>query len=286
MDIRNLEFRKLDREGVATLVEWAVKEGWNAGPHDAEVFFTTDPNGFYGYFLGHTMVAGGAIVSYSGTFGFMGLFIVTPEYRGKGIGRKLWYQRRDMLLSRLNPGAPIGMDGVVAMQPFYAEGGFHIAFRDERHRNTGKHFDIPLEISPLNNSGLNEIYAFDSMCFGTARKQFLDAWLQVPGMLAFQYQSSGNLEGFVMMRQANEGYKIGPLFAKSPRAAEALYQACLNAKPGASIYIDIPLCNLNAIALAEKFNTTYVFECARMYYGNPPDIPWENVYGITTFEVG
>ena len=47
-----------------------------------------------------------------------GLFIVKPEYRAMGIGRKLWYQRRDLLISRLHNNASIGMDGVVAMQPF------------------------------------------------------------------------------------------------------------------------------------------------------------------------
>jgi hypothetical protein len=43
------------------------------------------------------------------------------EFRGKEIGRKLWYQRRHILLKRLKPGASIGMDGVVAMLPFIKE---------------------------------------------------------------------------------------------------------------------------------------------------------------------
>lgn len=42
----------------------------------------------------------------------MGLFIVDPKYRGQGLGRKLWYARRDHLLSRLQPNATIGLDAV------------------------------------------------------------------------------------------------------------------------------------------------------------------------------
>ena len=38
--------------------------------------------------------------------------------------------------------------------------------------------------------------------------------------------------------------------------------------------------------LTEKYNATYVFECARMYYGTPPETDINNVFGITTFELG
>jgi hypothetical protein len=29
-----------------------------------------------------------------------------------------------------------------------------------------------------------------------------------------------------------------------------------------------------------------VFGCARMYYGPIPDMPWDRIFGITTFELG
>jgi len=124
MNPNQLQFQLLDLAGVKTLLSWAEAEGWNPGPKDAEVFFVTDPEGFYGYYHDGELIAGGSIVSYDGRFGFMGLFIVKPEYRSAGIGRQLWHQRRDTLLSRLNDGATIGMDGVLTMQPFYGEGGF------------------------------------------------------------------------------------------------------------------------------------------------------------------
>jgi GNAT superfamily N-acetyltransferase len=129
-DTDHLIFKRLNYKGLETLVKWAEKEGWNPGLYDAEVFWATDPGGYYGYYLDGELIAGGSIVSYDGKFGFMGFFIVKPEYRSKGIGRKLWYERRDKLLSRLDSGASIGMDGVVAMQSFYKKGGFEIAYVD------------------------------------------------------------------------------------------------------------------------------------------------------------
>jgi len=286
MNTAALQFEHLDLQGVKTLVKWAEGEGWNPGPYDADVFYATDPGGFYGFYDKGELVAGGSVVSYSGAFGFMGLFIVKPTYRAAGIGRKLWYQRRDTLLSRLNEGAAIGMDGVLAMQPFYATGGFNIAFRDERYVRTGAAFEVHRDISPIIPNDIKQVLAYDKTAFGYARPQFMIPWLQLPGNKTFKYTKDGMLEGFAVVRKLISGYKIGPLFAGNSAIAEELYKACLNAVPGEQLYIDIPVSNTGAVQLVKKYNATYVFECARMYHGNPPAIDMNKVFGITSFELG
>jgi hypothetical protein len=88
------------------------------------------------------------------------------------------------------------------------------------------------------------------------------------------------------MRKTGLGYKIGPLFASRYDAAEALYQACLNEAGEAEVFLDVPESNPAAGKLVEKYQAAAVFECARMYYGVPPALPWHKVYGITSFELG
>jgi GNAT superfamily N-acetyltransferase len=286
MNMINLHFQKLDIEGVRTLVKWAEEEGWNPGPFDADVYYATDPEGFYGFFVEDRLIAGGAIVSYNNEFGFMGLFIVKPEFRGKEIGRKLWYQRRDTLLKRLNYGASIGMDGVVAMQPFYEKGGFQIAFRDERYEKIGIEFNVDKNISQINNNDFKSILEYDKQCFGFSRPQFLKPWLALPGNKTFKYIEEGKLKGFAIIRKAIKGYKVCPLFADNNTIAEELYKACLNSVVGEPLYIDIPVTNKKAVNLIKKYNVVYVFECARMYYGNPPAVEIDKIFGLTTFEIG
>lgn len=285
-NINNLEFRKLDKDGLRTLVKWAKTEGWNPGPHDADVFWVTDPDGFYGYFLNGEMIGGGSIVSYNYEFGFMGFFIMKPEYRSMGIGRRLWYQRRDTLLARLNIDAPIGMDGVVAMQPFYEKGGFKTAFRDERYGKKGVIFETDKNISPVTENDLNELLEYDKKCFGYSRPQFMNPWLKLPGTFSFKYKSKGEFRGFAVMRKADLGYKICPLFADDFEVAEVLYKTCLNAACDELVYLDIPEINKSAVELVKKFNAEYVFECARMYFGKPPELDINKIFGITTFELG
>jgi len=286
INTNTLQFQKLDLDGLKILVSWAKEEGWNPGPYDADIFWATDPDGFYGYFQNGELIAGGSIVSYDGTFGFMGFFIVKPEYRASGIGRKLWYQRRDTLLSRLKTGAPIGMDGVIAMQPFYHKGGFEIAFRDERHEREGALFQIDNSISPIEEKDFAVVLEYDKQCFCFSRPQFMKPWLTQPQAKTFKFTENGALKGFAVLRKADKGYKICPLFADNAIIAEELYKACLNAAIGEPVYIDIPVINPGAVALVKKYEATYVFECARMYFGKAPDNRMEKVFGITTFELG
>lgn len=286
INIDNLEFQKLDLNALKTLVEWAKAEGWNPGTNDADVFYATDPDGFYGYFYKGSLIAGGSIVSYNAEFGFMGFFIVKPEYRSLGIGRKLWYQRRDTLLSRLNKDATIGMDGVADMQSFYQKGGFKIAFRDIRYERIGEQYDIDKNISCVFKEDIPSILEYDEKCFGFSRPKFLLPWLKLPNNKVFKYMSNNQLKGFAIVRKVNSGYKVCPLFADNENIAKELYKACLNSVEGEPLYLDIPELNQGALNIIKEFEAKYIFECARMYYGKAPNIDVEKVYGVTSFELG
>lgn len=283
---KELQFEKLDFDGLKTLVKWAEAEGWNPGEYDADVFWATDPDGYWGYYYRGELIAGGSIVSYNNEFGFMGFFIVKPEYRTKGIGRQLWHQRRNTLLTRLKQGASIGMDGVVAMQPFYKKGGFETAFRDERYERLGSTFTVHPNISKISADDLGNVLAYDQQCFGFQRSQFMIPWLNQPNVQTFKFTTNQQLQGFAMMRKATKGFKICPLFADNEIIAEELYKACLKNAMGEPVYLDIPMINAAAVELVKKYNATYVFECARMYYGKAPEMDIQKVFGITTFELG
>jgi GNAT superfamily N-acetyltransferase len=284
--IAEIPFVRLNLNEVKILLHWATLEGWNPGMYDADAFYATDPEGFYGYHLHGELIAGGSVISYSGQFGFMGLFIVHPDYRNHGIGKQLWFQRRDLLLSRLSPGAAIGMDGVVAMQPFYAKGGFTMQFRSERHCRRGEVFPVNSLVEDFCADNFHEVLLYDNICFGFPRERFLKTWLTLPGSYSYLVRENGRIAGFASMRKVLNGYKICPLFADSVEIAEALYRACLSSAPCEEVFLDVPVVNRVAMQLAERYNTSYVFECGRMYHGQPPPLPLEKIYGITTFELG
>ena len=286
MNIENIVVKKLAYQDLETLMSWASQEGWNPGKNDAKVFWDTDPDGFYGCFFEDKLIAGGAIISYNGAYGFMGLFIVHSDYRNDGIGRKLWHFRRDMLISRLQPNASIGMDGVLAMQLFYCKGGFNIAYRDERYEFLSTSFSFSKDISTIESNDIETIVAYDATFFGCARAKFLEGWLNMPESKTFKYKKDNEILGYAVIRKAETGYKIGPLFANNLEIADELLKSCFSAYPNDSVFLDIPTTNNDAVELVKKHGGKYVFECARMYYGKDPNTPINNIYGITTFELG
>lgn len=131
----NYLIRPIDEPLLNQLIVWAGLEGWNPGLNDASLFWSIDPEGFLGIELDGEFAGGGAVIRHSASFGFMGLFLVDPAYRGRGLGRILCGARRDSLLRRLSPGATIGLDGVDAMVSFYQQGGFRRSTRHRRFRS-------------------------------------------------------------------------------------------------------------------------------------------------------
>ncbi len=283
----NLSISPLTRDEFDTAIEWAAVEGWNPGLHDADVFWQTDPEGYLGTHLNGELVATGSIVSYAGNFGFMGFFIVRPDLRGQQIGTQLWFHRRDTLLARLKPGAAIGMDGVFDMQDWYAKGGFQFSHRNLRMQGVGKAANsIASEIVPLSEVPFDSIQTYDQICFGFDRATFLKSWVNLPDSTALGLVCDEELSGFGVIRRCREGYKIGPLFADDAEVAEALFRALSHHADGEPIWLDIPECNPDAVALAARHHMQEVFGCARMVYGDAPALPWDRIYGVTTFELG
>lgn len=281
-----LEFKSIKLSGVKTLIRWAFKEGWNPGINDAKIFYNTDNQGFFGLFFNKKMIGGGSIVSYNRNYGFMGLFIIIPEYRSKGYGNHLWLLRRNYLILRNKKNAPIGMDGVVNMQPYYQKGGFFLAHKDVRYVSIGRKIDYNPFVQKIVKKDFKDVLVYDTFCFGYERKIFLEQWLFQRKGYSFKYSVNGVIKGFIVVRKAMTGYKIGPLFADDYAIAKELFKAALTVTENNEVFIDIPTIHKKALSLVRYFKATPVFECGRMYYGKNPNLPMDKIFGITSLELG
>jgi GNAT superfamily N-acetyltransferase len=281
-----LVIRQMTRTELDILVEWAANEGWNPGNNDAQIFWDTDAEGFVAAELGGELIGGGSIVSYGGRFGFMGFFIIRPDHRSHGFGRRLWFHRRDLLISRLQAPAVIGMDGVFDMQAFYARGGFVLHNRDLRFAGVGVAAPLADTLVNLGEVSFTELCRYDAEHFPAPREQFLKAWVSQPNSRALGAIQDDVLRGYGVIRPCRQGFKIGPLFAADGGTAEALFRGLGDIAPSEPIFLDVPENNPQAMALAQRHGMREVFGCARMYYGPPPVLPYREIFGVTTFELG
>lgn len=281
-----MNIRQMTRDELDMLVEWAAREGWNPGLDDAEVFWATDPEGFVAAEIDGELIGGGSIVAYGKKYGFMGFFIMRPEYRGRGLGDHLWHERKRRLLARLDADAAIGLDGVFNMQHYYARGGFRFVGRDLRFEGLGMDLPQPKHVIEASVLPFERIDAYDRRHFPAPRSRFLQDWLNRPGGHALAAFDGGEIRGYAVMRPCRTGYKIGPLFAANAGLAESLLVAIASRVPGEPIFLDVPEINGDALALVARYRMSEVFGCARMVLGPIPELPVAEIFGVTTFELG
>lgn len=272
------------REGeMKQIIDMAASEGWNPGLFDSGAFFDADKNGFFVGLLDSIPIAFISVVNYNNEYGFLGLYIVKPEFRGRGYGYLLWQYALEKLGT-----VTCGLDGVPAQIENYRKSGFVYAFRQMRLAGEAIHdTSAPENIYSLGLENQEKIHSYDTAVFGTDRRPFIAAWLAMPNAKTFYSEQDGHINGYAVIRQCGEGYKIGPLFADNAIVAEQLFLACHRvAAPGETVYVDMPECHEAAQEIARRYQLQLVFETARMYKNGTPEFPLEKVYGITTFELG
>lgn len=216
----------------------------------------------------------------------MGFFIIKPEYRGLGLGGKLWFARRDKLQARLTSPVSIGMDGVFEMQAFYTKGGFNFSHREIRFQGIGKACSLAPSIQALSDIPFESVVNYDSTHFPVERPAFLKPWITQPDSLALGVMNDEQICGYGVIRPCQNGYKIGPLFADNAHIALDLFNALSAHADGNAFFIDVPEINKDAMQLVNNKGLKEVFGCARMYYGNKPTLADAEIYAVTSFELG
>ena len=276
--------RTMRSDEIAIAIELAAREGWNPGLHDAACFHAADPEGFLIADCDGHAVGCISAVSYAGQFGFIGLYIVAPAWRGRGVGRRLWAAG----MARL-AGQVVGLDGVPAQQEYYRRSGFALAWQNVRFAGKAQRSTRtePAQIVPLGTVDFASLCADDRRVFPAPREAFLRCWISMPDATGLAWLEHGRVVGWGLIRRCREGHKIGPLVADRAAVASALYAAlCERVPAGDTVYLDVPMPNGDALALARAQGLEGVFETARMYAGPAPACELQRVYGITTFELG
>ncbi|MEO0823571.1 MAG: GNAT family N-acetyltransferase, partial [Pseudomonadota bacterium] len=166
-----IEIRSADAASFAIAAEWAAAEGWNPGLDDLEAFFAADPGGFLlGYAAGEP-VACISVVRYGDAFGFLGFYIVRPDWRGRGAGLAIWRAGLERLAGRT-----VGLDGVVAQQANYRRSGFVLTGRNIRFTgpagSSAPRGDEDPALTALTPKTLPALATFDRDHFPASERRF------------------------------------------------------------------------------------------------------------------
>lgn len=274
-----IEFGPASLFEIEQMLDWAAAEGWNPGLDDAAAFQAADPAGFFVARVGGGAVGSISVVNHSDRFSFLGLYIVRPEFRGKGIGKALW----DHAVKHAE-GRTIGLDGVSEQQDNYARSGFIIAGATERFHGMIEGKPVPAArcASAQDTASLVQQEARHSSVLKPA---FLNAWYtKRPSRKTWLIKGPNGIEGQATIRHCHTGSKIGPLCANDISVARMLILHCASQANG-PLSIDVPSHDEGLRGLCLSLGLLPNFETARMYKGTAP-APTTPVFAVATLELG
>lgn len=287
---KDIKVRLMTKDDSKMVMGWAAKEGWNPGKYEVEPLYVADSTGYHLLEIDGEPVASLASVKHSQNFAFLGLYIVKPEYRGKGYGKLLW----DIVMGTLKDCTTLGLNGVIDQVENYKRSGFMPATLNTRWRGRPslKFFGninntVLNNISVTKDFSLTSMIDYDAKIFANPRAVFLSQWLKMPESHVLAAIEGGVLRGYGSLSVSEEGYKVAPLFADNEAIAEKLYVAlCHYTANKGYIQIDTNENNPFAAALAKRFGLEKMFDTLCMYKGVAPGMEDKKIFGLTTLEIG
>lgn len=215
--------------------------------------------------------------------------IVKEDYRKFGIGKKLFRQVMDVMKER-----NVGGTSLSNRITFYAQFGWTIKSYT-LHYNAGpvnpEYVSNPpegdFEIVPLKDVSLADFIAYDSELHTVPRAVYISNWASWHKARTYVALRSGRIRGYGVLRPADVGHRMYPLYADEPVIARALFCKLVEDLPAEEpVIFTQPVDNdaANDIVAANKF-VSYL-SMTRLY--NKCDIPVDlrRVYTVSSTEYG
>ncbi|WP_211829272.1 GNAT family N-acetyltransferase [Kistimonas asteriae] len=284
-----LELREIQKNELPILLKWYQDAQWNLGLNDLDTFSATETAHFFVGLLNGNIVSCIAATIYQAHYAFLGYYFVEPDsLRGRGYGIQVWDYACEELEHKGIQG--IGLDGVIEQIDNYAKKGFVSAYLHQRHAyevNGSEVCAIPISTKPPSRS---ELIAFDAQYISEPRPSFAHAWLTVDPTRkhATIRASNGSITGYAAIRQATEGYRLGPVYALNPNdAVDLINSLCVGLPKGTPVYLDIPQANTKRQVLIDSLHLVPIeFDCMRMYKGRAPSVNLDEIFAVTSLEMG
>ncbi len=275
-----INVRPFTGDDVAAALQLCRAAGWNQLTDDWTRMVDYQPHGCFVADIQGRLVGTVTTTSYGKQLGWIGMMLVDPEFRRRGIATLLMNAALQYLRD-CGVGC-IKLDATPAGQPVYERLGFRPEWSFHRWQHEpgqielepGQHepgqiVSTPPEIPPADTGGMP---VHDDSFVGEHRSLDLDAfgvdralWLQrmVDGSHCVNHPG-----GFGMIRPGHLATYLGPVAASDPAAAKGIIGDLLSHVQG-TVFWDVPQPNQNAVDLAVHFGFQRIRDLTRMFIGSP-----------------
>ena len=215
--------------------------------------------------------------------------IVKEEYRGLSIGKELFRNVMDVMGTR-----NVGGTSLSNRITFYAQFGWTIKSYTF-HYNQGpvnQEFiqDCPhdgIEIVNAKEMDFNDVIAYDSELHTIPRPVYISNWAEHNSAMTYVALKSGRVVGYGVLKPADVGYKMYPLYADDPAIARALFSKLASFIPsGQDLIFTQPIENPVANEFVTANNLVTYLSMTRLYNKKNVPVDIKRVYSVATTEYG
>ncbi|MBI3829065.1 MAG: GNAT family N-acetyltransferase [Planctomycetes bacterium] len=267
---------------------------WNQTDEDWKNLLAFEPQGCFGVDMDGKLVGTATTTRFepktgTGSFGWIGMVLVDPEYRRHGIGSSL-LKKCIAYLQGVGVES-VRLDATLMGKKVYDQLGFVDEYTLERWEGTAQKVPGgvrgPWSMDPLKEQDLDALVAYDTPLFGANRKEILAAWLKGWPELAVVARDAKKIYGYALARRGVNFHQLGPVCGDDPGICEALAMWQLERLAGQRVIIDLVTANDWAIPMATRCALRHQRPFIRMALGkNASPGKTKNVLAVCCPEIG
>jgi GNAT superfamily N-acetyltransferase len=230
-------YRKMMHADIAAGLSLCRSAHWNQLAEDWEIFLNNNSEGSLVAITDNNVTGTVTTLNYGGWFSWVGMVLVDPDYRRKGIGIGLLNEALGLLQNE----ETIKLDATPEGREVYRQ----LQFRDEypltrMHAVVEKTGDSISAVTQVTKNDLPVLSAFDQVIFGADRRFLLERFFTGAPGLAFMEKDDDIMHGFCLGRNGFNFTHIGPVIAENTGTAKNLVSAALKNCIGKPVILDVP----------------------------------------------
>ncbi|MFI4911589.1 MAG: GNAT family N-acetyltransferase [Sedimentisphaeraceae bacterium JB056] len=208
-------------------LELSLGAGWNQLMADWKLIYRLNPDGTFAALHNGRIVGTAAGVNYDGKIGLIGMVLVNPNMRRRGIATDLM----NSCEKALSGCRSVKLDATLEGKKVYQRIGYKTECSLTRYVGSGlisgeQGCDQKL-VRPMTSADVSRIAEIDAREFGADRKTMIEGLLEMASEYSFVFEKDGGIKGFVQGRRGAKYEFIGPLWAVDEAAASGLLRCVL-----------------------------------------------------------
>ena len=243
--------RQMHPSDVETVMQIKNAENWNQTEKDWLFLMSHSPNSCLVACVDSTVVGTVTGLNYGNQLAWVGMMLVSKEFRGLGVSKMLL----NTLIEKLKDCKSLKLDAVPSGVPIYKKLGFVEEYEicrmttvDMKHINTdfyhGDHLrkkktKAVMTMLPITESSLVKVSQIDEELYGVNRMDLFKFLLKEQRSSCWEIREDDFVKGYVFGRKGSKYLQVGPVLAQGEHNVKNLLMQVFKSFVGRPLVVDV-----------------------------------------------